>query len=88
MNISNLVACFSEGFSLCLLCLRNSCQFLLLRQDIVANLSVDGSIQAEHGCKESLAIDVLTEHCPIGLGSGHQFLPHGGIYMDNLPYCE
>jgi hypothetical protein len=35
---------------------------------------------------------VLTEHCPLGLGSGNQLLPHRAIsiywrrYVGKLPY--
>jgi hypothetical protein len=53
---------------------------------------MDGSIEVQIGSKESFAIQVFTEHCPLGLGSAYQILPYcavsiyGGRRMDKLPY--
>jgi hypothetical protein len=53
-----------------------------------------GSINSQYISKQRLALEVLAQHGPLGLGSGYQFFPHFAVFIywgrvvDELSYCN
>jgi hypothetical protein len=66
----------SEGIRLLLLCSRNFSFGCWLAGTTESRISLwGGSIKAQHGCEERLAVQVLAEYCPLCFCSGYQLFP-------------